>query len=155
MINPQTLNISELPYLPLNQKSKLPDVAGIYLAIDERGKVYYIGQSKNINQRWLQHHRIYQLEHIGNIKIAWLAISETSLLDEVETALIEYFNPPLNNSVVVTKKQRVVFYIDKSTKELLGRLAEEDNRSLSNWLENLVLKEIQGREKEEDVSNRL
>lgn len=58
-------------------------------------------------------------------------------------------------SSVVTKKQRVVFYIDRSTKELLGRLAEEDNRSLSNWLENLVLKEIKEREKKEDANNRL
>ena len=58
-------------------------------------------------------------------------------------------------SSVVTKKQRVVFYIDRSTKELLGRLAEEDNRSLSNWLENLVLKEIKEREKKQDANNRL
>lgn len=50
-------------------------------------------------------------------------------------------------SSVATKKQRVVFYVDSSVKEKLSRLADKDNRSLSNWLENLVLKEIKDREK--------
>ena len=43
---------------------------------------------------------------------------------------------------VATKKQRVVFYVDKDIKDKLGKLAEKDNRSLSNWLESLVLKVI-------------
>ncbi len=50
-------------------------------------------------------------------------------------------------SIVATKKQRVVFYVDGNIKDKLAQLAEKDNRSLSNWLENLVLKAIEQREK--------
>ena len=50
-------------------------------------------------------------------------------------------------SSVATKKQRIVFYVDSEIKDELGKLAEKDNRSLSNWLENLVLKAIEESQK--------
>lgn len=56
-------------------------------------------------------------------------------------------------SSVATKKERVVFYVDGDIKDRLGKLAERDNRSLSNWLENLVLHEIKKREKVEQEND--
>lgn len=50
---------------------------------------------------------------------------------------------------MATKKERVVFYVSEEVKRKLSKLAEAENRSLSNWLENLSLKEINNRWAEE------
>ncbi len=146
MINPECLDICKLPSLPLEEKYKLPDIAGIYLCINEAEEIYYIGQSKNINRRWLQHHRNYQLEDIGNIRIAWIAISETSLLNDIETALIEYFNPSLNNSLVSVPqnyKGRMSLYLTPSLKKELETLAKARSRTMSNMVEVLIMEAVE------------
>lgn len=96
MILPESINLSALPSLPLANRKQLPPILGIYFAIDSLGVVQYIGQSVNIRNRWLRHHRQSQLEAAGNIRIAWAEVSESSLLNQIEQALIDYFDPPLN-----------------------------------------------------------
>jgi predicted transcriptional regulator len=44
---------------------------------------------------------------------------------------------------VVTKKPRVVVYLDESLKELLELLADKRNRSVSNLLETLAKQEVE------------
>ncbi|MEA5578708.1 hypothetical protein [Anabaena sp. UHCC 0451] len=44
------------------------------------------------------------MESIGNIRIAYLFVDSPDLLPEIETALIEWFDPPLN---VVGKKPKI------------------------------------------------
>ncbi len=46
-------------------------------------------------------------------------------------------------SAVATKKSRIVFYADAQTKELLERLSEKRNRSVSNLMETLAIKEVE------------
>lgn len=96
MLTPESLNLSALPSVPLSNRKQLPSILGIYFAIDSLGVVQYIGQSINIRNRWLNHHRQSELNVVGNVSIAYLEVSEPSLLSEIEWALIEYFNPPLN-----------------------------------------------------------
>ena len=48
---------------------------------------------------------------------------------------------------MATNKERVVFYVEEKVKQKLTDFAQIENRSLSNWLENLALREIQSREK--------
>lgn len=98
MINPETIDISVLPSVPLGQRSKLPQAAGIYFAIDSAGQIQYIGKSVNLRNRWGLHHRINQLERIGGVRIAWLEVEETSLLTSIEAALINWFAPSLNRT---------------------------------------------------------
>lgn len=97
----------DLPSLPIEWKSALPKCSGIYFAIDSEGRIQYIGRSKNINQRWAGHHRNEQLLKIGGVRIAWLEISDHSLLPDIESALIEWFVPPLNR-VVVSREEECV-----------------------------------------------
>lgn len=104
MIKPQEINLNDLPCVPLNKKKELPTVAGIYFAIDAQGKVQYIGRTKNLKNRWTRHHRESQLNELTNIKIAYLEISEISLLSEIERALIKWFKPFLNRKVIKPKK---------------------------------------------------
>jgi len=73
----------------------LPTIPGIYFAIDSQGVVQYIGRSNNIRQRWSQHHRNRQLKQIGGVKIAWIEVSDETLLPAIEEALIDWFDPPI------------------------------------------------------------
>ena len=95
MINPSQLNLSSLPSVPLCDRKQLPATSGIYFALSG-GTVQYIGRSVNIRQRWADHHQTGELEKAGNVRIAYLAVSDPALLPAIETALIEFFNPPLN-----------------------------------------------------------
>lgn len=103
IFNPSTVNPLTLPSLPLECRKALPKCAGIYFAIDSEEVVQYIGRSNNIQYRWSQHHRKYQLEQIGGIKIAWIELSDETLLSEIEKALIEWFDPPLNRRFAVVR----------------------------------------------------
>ncbi len=49
----------------------------------------------------------------------------------------------ISGQSVVTKKPRVVVYLDESLKELLELLAEKRNRSVSNLLETLAKQEVE------------
>jgi putative transcriptional regulator len=49
-----------------------------------------------LNYRWRQHHRYQDLKELQNAKIAWLELSDASLLQEIESVLISLFNPKLN-----------------------------------------------------------
>lgn len=95
MINPETINPSVLPSVPLDQRSLLPVKPCIYFAIDSQGAVQYIGKSINPKRRWRSHHSQRHLETLGGVKIAYLECPE-GLLTEVEAALINWFCPPLN-----------------------------------------------------------
>ncbi len=47
----------------------------------------------------MTHHKRLDLSRIGNIRIAWLEMSDPRLLPQVEVALIDWFNPPLNREL--------------------------------------------------------
>ena len=92
MISPSTIDPLQLPSVALTDRKQLPQTPCIYFAIDAEDAVQYIGRSVNPRQRWQNHHRQAQL--IG----CWIAYMQCdeALLDEVETALIEWFSPALN-----------------------------------------------------------
>lgn len=94
MINPANIQIDELPSVALEDKKHLPEVSCTYFAIDTQGVIQYIGQTKNLNRRWMSHHKRTHLSG-GGIKIAYLDCP-TELLEEIERALIDWFKPPLN-----------------------------------------------------------
>ncbi len=96
MINPSEINLSSLPWLPLDAKSAFPRNPAIYFAIDSQGTVQYIGRSINPKNRWASHHKYQELETIGSIKIVYLFVDSPELLPQIESALILWFNPPLN-----------------------------------------------------------
>ncbi len=47
-----------------------------------------------------------ELETIGNIRIAWLHCSDSSLLHKIEDALIKSFLPALNHTQIKYRKPR-------------------------------------------------
>lgn len=96
MIKPESIDLASLPWLPLEEKTAFPKRASIYFAIDSLGNVQYIGRSVNTKKRWAQHHRYTALSGMGGVKIAYLFVDAPELLLEVEKALIQWFQPPLN-----------------------------------------------------------
>lgn len=96
MIDPQSLDISLLPWLPLDAKAAFPRQPAIYFAIDSLGNVQYVGRAINPKTRWGSHHRYDELQAIGGIRIAYLFVDAPDLLPGIEAALIGWFNPPLN-----------------------------------------------------------
>lgn len=95
MINPSSIDLSSLPWLPLDARSAFPRQPAIYFAIDSQNQIQYIGRSINPQTRWQYHHQYRQLQAIGSIRIAYLFM-DADLLPEIEEALISWFNPPLN-----------------------------------------------------------
>ena len=96
MINPQSLDLSTLPTMPLSDRKQFPSVSCVYFAMSS-DTVQYIGRSVNLNQRWLGHHQAKKIGQDANI--AWLEISDSALLPEIESALIQWFKPPLNKEI--------------------------------------------------------
>jgi DNA-binding XRE family transcriptional regulator len=95
MINPESLDLSALPWLPLEAKSAFPKQSAIYFAIDSLGEIQYIGRSVNPKQRWSRHHKFSDLQEIGGIRIAYLFM-DADLLPSIEKALLQWFKPRLN-----------------------------------------------------------
>ena len=93
MVNPQDLDASSLPSVLLADRKRLPSISAIYFAMSS-GSVQYIGMSKNLRKRWVNHHHKKHLDIDSNI--AWIEVSNPDLLPQIEAALIEWFKPPLN-----------------------------------------------------------
>jgi hypothetical protein len=96
----QLLNITDInPFLltslKIQNKDDLPEEAGIYFVIDA-SKVYYIGMSRNLQERWYCHHRQADFDKLSNLSIAYIGGLPTSYLRSIETTLIHHFTPKLN-----------------------------------------------------------
>jgi hypothetical protein len=97
MSDPESLDLTTLPSVPLRDRLKLPTAPCIYFAISN-GSIQYIGRAVNPRSRWSAecHHHYKDLQ--PDSSIAWLEVSCSDLLPEIEKALIAWFKPPLNVS---------------------------------------------------------
>jgi hypothetical protein len=94
----EDVDLFSLPYLEFSQLSKLPSLSGIYFAIDFNNRILYVGQAKNILERWKNHHRKDQLLKMNKeyfIKIAWFLCQETQL-KTAEDYFIRTYTPLFN-----------------------------------------------------------
>ena len=89
------LNPFRLSSLAIQDKDDLPEESGIYFIIDE-SKIYYIGMSKNLQNRWYSHHRQDDFDKIPNLSIAYINCLPVNYLISIERTLIQHFIPKLN-----------------------------------------------------------
>jgi hypothetical protein len=87
--------ISKLAKAPLNQLEMLPAAAGIYFAIDDASRVWYVGLAISLRDRLKTHPRMVDFKTWCVTAIAWKEVDEAKCAD-VERAAIEFFGPPLN-----------------------------------------------------------
>jgi len=155
-INPETLDIKTLPWLPLEEKAAFPKKPAIYFAIDSQGAVQYIGRSVNVRKRWGRHHKYDVLSEIGNVKIAYLFVDVVELLPKIEAALIEWFNPPLNLLASYTEygvSQRLNAILPDNVYTELLSLAEEEKRTKSQMAAILIEEALQARNEHKKTSS--
>lgn len=98
----ESLRVEDLPSTELPRRLILPKGPGVYFAIGPEHQVLYIGKAISLVGRWRGvHHRRAQLDRLGPVMLAWLAVdpSHVERLSEMERALIQRFDPPLNKQL--------------------------------------------------------
>ncbi|MEG4327907.1 GIY-YIG nuclease family protein [Microcoleus sp. herbarium5] len=95
------MNIINFDSLFLTQKEKLPTCPAVYFVFSSKKELLYIGRANNLRNRWQNHHRFNQINHLG-ARIAWMEVRSESELVEIERNLIYAFKPLLNNTLVPT-----------------------------------------------------
>ena len=90
------IEIVKLATAPLSHTKALPDLAGVYFAIDTAHRVWYIGLADSIRERLSIHDRLADFRAKGVTSIAWQAESDAKRRRQLEKELIEFFHPPLN-----------------------------------------------------------
>ena len=90
---------NSVPSLRIMERAKLPKVAAIYFVITPSNKLLYIGQSKNLFNRWLQHHRYQQfIETSPDSRVVWFEFddSERESIPLIEGELIKLLDSEYN-----------------------------------------------------------
>lgn len=101
-----TLPILFWPSVPLRDRARLPAKPGLY-AVKGRFRVYYVGLSKNIRQRWTakgqrEHDRLRQAVRVPFCRIAYYPMRESAIY-KAEKRLINRLNPPWNYTRVKSR----------------------------------------------------
>ena len=114
MINIDLEKILNFPSLPFQHRDLLPEDSGLYFVVVyiNNPQLIYIGKTNNINKRWINHHRIPELNLLTklslNVDICWL---ETRVTEEIlakwEQSLIRTLCPILNNSMTLNKDKTI------------------------------------------------
>jgi len=135
MIDPSQIDPHLLPSVALKDRRNLPDESGIYFAITPT-EVLYIGQARRLVMRWsgVMHHRYRYLSTIKDVRIAWLAIDNISLLDTVESDCIDYFSPVLNGLRISLKSAPQIKPIKRLASNILvlaAKKAQQEDRRIS------------------------
>lgn len=90
------ITIQSLAQTPLSQLANLPAEPGIYFAVDEACRVWYIGIADSIRARLAGHDRLDDFRESGVSAIAWKTEYSSPGRRSMERELIERFHPPLN-----------------------------------------------------------
>lgn len=73
------INPLALPSVSLIERRQLPHCPAIYFVL-EGDEVVYIRKNNSLLLRWQAHHKLKQSKYLKNAKIAWIEISDKSLL---------------------------------------------------------------------------
>ncbi len=98
-----SIDISQLPSLPLSEGDNLPSCTAIYFVSLDSGELLYVGKAVNLYTRWRSHHRCKQLESLQNVYISWIEVESSVNLDDLEANFIASFQPRLNGTVIPTE----------------------------------------------------
>lgn len=71
--------ISSLGRAPRSELKLLPARAGVYYAIDDGARVWYVGQSKNLRERLLGHEKLALFDARKVTYIAYILLEESEL----------------------------------------------------------------------------
>ena len=95
-IRKPSLDISSLAKISLEQRANLPAEPGVYFAVDDANRVWYIGLADCIRERLAVHDRLSDFKENGVTSIAWRCEGSPQRRRALERELIEFCHPPLN-----------------------------------------------------------
>lgn len=133
MFPPESVNPLNLPSVTLSDRQLLPEMPAIYFVIDQDGRVQYIGKSVNLANRWYVHHKSQDAHSLKGARIAWLAVSNCRLLTGIEQALINHFNPPLNQKHHEYTAMAALRYAAGITREEVAYKLKISITEIANW----------------------
>lgn len=116
--------IEKLSFVEWSDLRQLPNCPAIYFVVDSKNIIQYIGQAKDLEKRWRNHHRKFQLDQINEkypIRLYWIILN----LDDLKTAekhFIEKYKPLLNSTIVETPE---VIPSEVILKQLLRKIARK------------------------------
>jgi hypothetical protein len=91
------IQIDALARVALPSPEMLPDCPGIYFALDNADRVWYIGMAESsIRDRVKAHDRMSDFKRKSVTCIAWESVERLACRGR-EAALIDFFHPPLND----------------------------------------------------------
>lgn len=96
-------NIDSLAKVSFGYWHLLPAHCGVYFAIDNADRVWYIGRAtKSLRERLSSHEKSPEFITHGVSKIAYCFVETDKDCIDLEQRLIEYFQPPLNLQLKTT-----------------------------------------------------
>jgi len=138
LLAPQNIDVRDLPCIPITDLHLLPVESGLYFVINQDHLILYIGQTKSLLTRWMTHHRRKLYLDDPSLKLAWILVPITDLID-TEEAFITYFNPRDNGVNVPNKGYKtIILRIPDSLHEQFRALAAMEYRTLQGQLLHLV-----------------
>lgn len=147
MISLTAINPADLPAIPLAERAALPDTPAVYFVM-AGDTVLYIGQSVNVRQRWGAHHRLQQLNEYGACRIAWMAVDDAGLLDDLERACIAHFEPVLNGTGFPGRAQMTVVFPEPQDMTRLEAVARRKRLPASIMVRMWVMEQVEREERE-------
>jgi hypothetical protein len=112
----EQLNIYDLAKAPLTSLSLLPADPGLYFAVDDSSRVWYVGLAVSLRDRLTTHDRIADFRSCGATHVAWEVDHDAESRIMREKDLIRLFDPPLNDLCRPGRKPLIA----------LGRTKEEE-----------------------------
>lgn len=104
LLAPETIDLASLPFVPISQRHRFPNISAIYFVLGKDDEVLYIGRAQSLCLRWQAHHRLSEFLQDATAKIAWHAVTDVYLLPLIEDALIQYYNPYYNGRRLRNRK---------------------------------------------------
>jgi hypothetical protein len=91
-------NIKKLPKVRISNPEALPPTSGLFFAIDNAARVWYVGTAKNLRES-LKAEKIYSTFTFDTISwIAYFSWEDWDDLTDWEIDCLSKFNPPMNTS---------------------------------------------------------
>ncbi|MFH7245618.1 MAG: GIY-YIG nuclease family protein [Spirulina sp.] len=103
------LHWKQMSCLSYSQRQGLPSLPGIYFVGNLNEPVMYVGLSRNLKARHINHHRKSQFESISDVEIRFRTLPPKMVekiqdvdqsLKRLEKQAIDFYNPPINNTSV-------------------------------------------------------
>lgn len=141
---PKDFNPLDLPFATIDLLREIPKKQGIYFVISETEEILYVGKSTNLQQRLRGHHRLAQFKKLGTVKIAWVLLEDSSLLNRAEELLIRRYSPKhnfefanvnLNDKAPNLKVIRNSILLEKSIDEKLEAYCRNEKIIKATWIE--------------------